>query len=233
MCYLLFRKNIAEAIFFPEYNSDRNFSKAQNSIPTEKDEKYTPNRPLLHSTFSSQNSDLRSRWHRNSGQKSKLLQLMIAFIYGMCEKCAIKYARVWSVRRTFFKACALFELVLEHEPEIMACAYICFHELFSNHCNLYKHLFNSFENQILSLIFFKFVFDNMYVCIRVWKKGKEKNSKTERFFPQKKSNDFLAKMVFCFLNCSDLLWEKNVLLVEKNFWNSRLKAENLQKFWDH
>ena len=48
----------------------------------------------------------------------------------------------------------------------------------------------------------------MYVCIRVWKKGKEKNSKTERFFPQKKSNDFLAKMVFCFLNCSDLLWEK-------------------------
>ena len=56
-----------------------------------------------------ENSDLRSRWHRNSGQKSKLLQLMIAFIYGMCEKCAIKYARVWSVRRTFFKACALFE----------------------------------------------------------------------------------------------------------------------------
>ena len=155
---------------------------------------------------------------------------MIAFIYGMCEKCAIKYARVWSVRRTFFKACALFELVLEHEPEIMACAYICFHELFSNHCNLYKHLFNSFENQILSLIFFKFVFDNMYVCIRVWKKGKEKNSKTERFFPQKKSNDFLAKMVFCFLNCFNLLWEKNVLVIEKNVWDLRLKAENFPNF---
>ena len=34
-------------------------------------------------------------------------------------------------------------------------------------------------------------------------------------------------------NCSDLLWEKIVLVIEKNFWNSRLKAENLQNFWDH
>ena len=107
-------------------------------------------------------------------------------------------------------------IVLEHEPEIMACAYICFHELFSNHCNLYKHLFNSFENQILSLIFFKFVFDNMYVCIRVWKKGKEKNSKTRTVFPAEKSNDFLAKMVLCFINFSDLLREKNV-------WDLRLR----------
>ena len=40
-------------------------------------------------------------------------------------------------------------------------------------------------------------------------------------------------MVFCYQNCSDLLWEKNVLAMEKNFWNSRLKAENLQNFWDH
>ena len=41
------------------------------------------------------------------------------------------------------------------------------------------------------------------------------------------------EMVFCYQNCSDLLWEKIVLLIEKNFWNSRLKAENLQNFWDH
>ena len=40
-------------------------------------------------------------------------------------------------------------------------------------------------------------------------------------------------MVFCYQNCSDLLWEKIVLVIEKNFWNSRLKAENLQIFWDH
>ena len=33
-----------------------------------------------------------------------------------------------------------------------------------------------------------------------------------------------------------LFWptvRKIVLVIEKNFWNSRLKAENLQKFWDH
>ena len=35
-----------------------------------------------------------------------------------------------------------------------------------------------------------------------------------------------SEMVFCYQNCSDLLWKKNVLVIEKNFWNSRLKAEN-------
>ena len=40
-------------------------------------------------------------------------------------------------------------------------------------------------------------------------------------------------LIFCYQNCSDLLCEKNVLVIEKNFWNSRLKAENLQKLWDH
>ena len=33
-----------------------------------------------------------------------------------------------------------------------------------------------------------------------------------------------------------LFWptaRKNVLVIEKNFWNSRLKAENSQNFWDH
>ena len=35
-------------------------------------------------------------------------------------------------------------------------------------------------------------------------------------------------MVFCYQNCSDQLWEKIVPVIEKNFWNSRLKAEN---FW--
>ena len=43
---------------------------------------------------------------------------------------------------------------------------------------------------------------------------------------------FVKIMVFCYQNCSDLLWEKIVLVIEKNFWNSRLKAENLQNFWD-
>ena len=41
------------------------------------------------------------------------------------------------------------------------------------------------------------------------------------------------EMIFCYKNCSDLLWEKIVSVIEKNFWNSRLKAENLRKIWDH
>ena len=34
-------------------------------------------------------------------------------------------------------------------------------------------------------------------------------------------------------NCSDLLWEKILLVIQKNIWNSRLKAENLKKICDH
>ena len=41
-----------------------------------------------------------------------------------------------------------------------------------------------------------------------------------------------SEMTFCYQNCSDLLWEKIVLVIEKNFCNSRLKAENLQN-WVH
>ena len=33
--------------------------------------------------------------------------------------------------------------------------------------------------------------------------------------------------------CSDLLWEKIVLVIKKKFSNTRLKAENLQNFWGH
>ena len=42
-----------------------------------------------------------------------------------------------------------------------------------------------------------------------------------------------TKMVFGYQNSSDILWEKIVLVIKKNFWNSRLKAENLQNLWDH
>ena len=38
-----------------------------------------------------------------------------------------------------------------------------------------------------------------------------------------------SRLVFCFQNWSDLLWQKIVLVIEKNFWNSRLKAEKLAK----
>ena len=31
--------------------------------------------------------------------------------------------------------------------------------------------------------------------------------------------------------CTELLWEKNVLVIEKIFWNLGVKAEYLQNFW--
>ena len=37
------------------------------------------------------------------------------------------------------------------------------------------------------------------------------------------------KMVFCYQNCSDLMWEKSSSDLEI-IWDSRLKAENLEKF---
>ena len=37
-------------------------------------------------------------------------------------------------------------------------------------------------------------------------------------------------LVFCYQNCSDLLWGKIVLVIEENFWSSRLKAEAEEQF---
>ena len=60
---------------------------------------------------------------------------------------------------------------------------------------------------------------------------------SEQIIHRQSSNEWVKnsrKMVFCYQNCSDLLCEKIVLVIEKNFWNSQLKAENLQKkIWDH
>ena len=36
--------------------------------------------------------------------------------------------------------------------------------------------------------------------------------------------------IFFFKNCSGLLWEKIILVIKKNFWNSKLKAIS-QMFW--
>ena len=41
---------------------------------------------------------------------------------------------------------------------------------------------------------------------------------------------FLLIMIICYQNCSDLLWEKIVLVIEKNFFNLRLKVKKFAKF---
>ena len=42
------------------------------------------------------------------------------------------------------------------------------------------------------------------------------------------------RLVFCYQNCSDLLWEKIVLLIEKNFWNRgwRPRIQIRKNYWD-
>ena len=54
---------------------------------------------------------------------------------------------------------------------------------------------------------------------------------SKRFWPLFESIE--EEMVFCYQNFSDLLREKVVLVIEKNFWFSRLKAKNLQNLRDH
>ena len=70
----------------------------------------------------------------------------------------------------------------------------------------------------------------IFLCLALIRPKNFRITNVNNFIIKKKK---ILEMVFCYQNCSDLLWEKNVLVIEKNFWNSRLKAENLQNIWDH
>ena len=49
-----------------------------------------------------------------------------------------------------------------------------------------------------------------------------------KFHPVANGKEFLwTKIVLTYRE------KKNVLMIKKNVWNSRLKTENLQNFWDH
>ena len=52
-------------------------------------------------------------------------------------------------------------------------------------------------------------------------------------FTQWTKKIYFCSMLFCYQNCSDLLCEKKILWSRKNFWNLRLKVENLHNVWDH
>ena len=64
---------------------------------------------------------------------------------------------------------------------------------------------------------------------RCYEDGGSSSRRSSYRVPQKSMHHLLI-MVFCYQNCSDLLWEKIVLVIDKNFWNSRLKAENFKIF---
>ena len=41
------------------------------------------------------------------------------------------------------------------------------------------------------------------------------------------------KIVFCYKNCSELLWEKVVLLIEKKLFKFKAEGQEFQKICDH
>ena len=55
----------------------------------------------------------------------------------------------------------------------------------------------------------------------------KKNETNELVVLLKRKKQRCVALDFCNQNCSDLLWEKIVNVIEKNFWNTRMKAENL------
>ena len=97
----------------------------------------------------------------------------------------------------------------------------------------------SFVRQAFLSSFF-FVFDRrnirfLLVMVPFWKSDhwKLQSEILDLHFEPLWSNRICFRNGICVKNCSNLTWEKNVLVIEKTFWNLRLKAENLQKFWDH
>ena len=83
-------------------------------------------------------------------------------------------------------------------------------------------------------------------CFAVWSYKKRLFYDKKRFFYYKKrlfyvlhsmSNNWRkpkkcawVRMVFCYQNCSDLLWEKIVLVIEKSFGNSLAEGREFAKF---
>ena len=56
---------------------------------------------------------------------------------------------------------------------------------------------------------------------------------TKKLFKIRFCTMYSQEIVFCFKICAVLLWEKNVLGVEKNFCRFKAEAENLQNVQDH
>ena len=132
---------------------------------------------------------------------------MIDFIYGMCEKCAIKYARVWSVRRTFFKACALFELVLEHEPEtwhVRTCVFTNYFPIIAICTNIYSILLRTKYYHL----FFSNLSLTICMCASEYEKRAKKRIQKPNGFSRRKKQWFPGK---------------NGILFHKFFWPTARK----------
>ena len=124
---------------------------------------------------------------------------------------------------------------------------ICLSFFYGKHIFNWLHLFNSLwpvgfhsltmlfshlkaeRPRPLTIIEFK-------TCFHEFSKYEYTNFFTNVSLQLKKKTNFFQNIrttVLCLQKCSNLLWEKNVLVIQKNFWNLRLRAKNLHNVWDH
>ena len=102
-------------------------------------------------------------------------------------------------------------------------------------CPTMKVMSKKLGTSLLSLGYWKALVKSLasWSCPSKRSRTESKSGLEGLIWPMGRQEPRLKKeMVFCYQNCSDLLWEKNVLLIEIFFWNSRLKAENSQTFCD-
>ena len=119
---------------------------------------------------------------------------------------------------------------------------ICFFKFASHQKPLLKRNLLDFRAKIVSLdgwnTFFQldviiFPGREAGICLHLWETTQQQYM-AACFFSFQHSGILFPKvlwpilweMVFCYQNCSGLLWEKTVIVIEKNFWNQRLKAKN-------
>ena len=102
------------------------------------------------------------------------------------------------------------------------------------------------QNDFWICIYFFFIsLKGRFLAISYWqtawqiKSLSNLNFKPEPLIKQKytrtwKLLNVSPKIVFCYQNCPDSgLLEKKILVMEKDFWNLRLKAKNKQNLWEY
>ena len=135
-------------------------------------------------------------------------------------KISATYRLPYIIIRSWFSNPGLFEFQVWNKPgieklnsrftlksplflPISSCLYLCAQRFFHKETFL---LINKLLHEIYTRLFFFHTKILLSIISRKWY--------------------FVTKIVLTY-------YEKKLFVIEKNFWNSRLKAENLQNVWDH
>ena len=162
-----------------------------------------------------------------------------------------KHASILETLRHLNQLNSLKDVDQQHQWKVCRCLSKTMSHIFSDSI----HIFNGICLQtFLTLLWplwdiFVGILLNMYAgCLRPkhlhfdWNVGEKveigigiwsNETKAIIWHSMEKVGIYVWRLVFSYQNCSDLLWEKIVLVIDKVFGILRLKAENLQNFWDH